>query len=952
MKLKYLIQILCCLAASAQGCAFAYEVNNHAAISEEAIKRSILNTDTGTTGKLFRLGLKDIPIQDDPRQTFPRVPNSVLDPTLKALCWQGDRPGVVNAPADGAALTLVQLMQLGACFEDSTDNGYRVFAHFFDVQHGGQGLSAGPLSGPPSPAWTLDGVSGGFLKFRTGDNDFTWRQARIAFYNALTTAGPRGEAPALTAERRALYWGKTFQSLGHIVHHIQDMAQPQHVRNDDHCDQLACIPGVLLNPSGYEYWARSAEDRLNTAAVVRALAASAPPAFSFATPGEFWIGANYGGGYAATDQGMAAYASTNYVTSGTDYVTIPEFNARAYIPANNPSFPLPVPTPIPSASVPLTELLGLSALEVSAGVRSLCPILSRCKMYFYGSTAQPQSRKSSLSIFDKDFKGLAQGPRLVDPQTGDLYNAKGLFAQNSFTYADALTDLIPKAAAYSTGMINYFFRGEMRIDPSDYGVYAVADHYAERVADRDGFREVALKLTNVTGIAQAGIPSSSTTGFPETMDGTFRAVARFRRNTCYTPDLSGQIGMPGLGASCRSGVDEITVSDGVIGIVRPGEQKQFNFLFTLPIPIEATDLVLQVVFNGTLGAEPNAVAVTTKDVSEPSFFGYANMYDYQICLRSSRNPDYCNPGPWPVETLPSELSIRATEPLPLPVVPGASYPAYAGTTRNFPSLEWLSFSRSFPAPISYKVARMPIGGIKPGQYTRLALIGDVQAPVGFWPPYYTPGVKFSSPSFLSDFRGGVVDGYSDTPIYEEGVRLEANDLPFPYPVSCIKGRPTEASIIKLRFGRMRLTQVQADASGDLDASKLPKYYRLRGATLGVRVDRPDNLGEFGFMAAYTNDYGRTVSSSNLKEVENPYGFDHTALDRFSDDIAAPLGNAPALMLVPFESVEFRRIATVPSKEVVNGCNALLYRHGSPTRQYHIWKASQRAIYFRIQEWDQ
>ena len=66
---------------------------------------------------------------------------------------------------------------------------------------------------------------------------------------------------ALTAEDkdvREKQFGNLFLSLGHIMHLVQDMAQPQHVRDDMHCDsEEVCkplnhvVPG-LYNPSYYE----------------------------------------------------------------------------------------------------------------------------------------------------------------------------------------------------------------------------------------------------------------------------------------------------------------------------------------------------------------------------------------------------------------------------------------------------------------------------------------------------------------------------------------------------------------------------------------------------------------------------------------------------------------------------------------------------------------------------
>jgi hypothetical protein len=64
-----------------------------------------------------------------------------------------------------------------------------------------------------------------------------------------------------TADERKGFFGKTFQTLGQVIHHTQDMAQPQHVRNDAHRDAIfpCLIPGGLFgfySPSLYEKYTK------------------------------------------------------------------------------------------------------------------------------------------------------------------------------------------------------------------------------------------------------------------------------------------------------------------------------------------------------------------------------------------------------------------------------------------------------------------------------------------------------------------------------------------------------------------------------------------------------------------------------------------------------------------------------------------------------------------------
>jgi len=47
---------------------------------------------------------------------------------------------------------------------------------------------------------------------------------------------------------------------------------------------------------------------------------------------------------------------------------------------------------------------------------------------------------------------------------------------------DAMADLLlPRAVAYSTGLINFFFRGQIEISLPQEGVFAVADHSSQLV---------------------------------------------------------------------------------------------------------------------------------------------------------------------------------------------------------------------------------------------------------------------------------------------------------------------------------------------------------------------------------------------------------------------------------------------------------------------------------------
>jgi hypothetical protein len=59
-----------------------------------------------------------------------------------------------------------------------------------------------------------------------------------------------------------------------------------------------------------------------------------------------------------------------------------------------------------------------------------------------------------------------------------------------------------------------------------------------------------------------------------------------------------------------------------------GAEAEVTFQFPSPLPINATDLVLQVAFRGQLGADADSVVIASKDISEPTFQAFANITDY------------------------------------------------------------------------------------------------------------------------------------------------------------------------------------------------------------------------------------------------------------------------------------------------------------------------------------
>jgi hypothetical protein len=262
---------------SASMLVLAYKEETHQKISEKAAYSSVLSQ----IGKLNDLGL--LYAIDDANQKYPYP--------------DGKKP-----------ITILGLIQYGALFEDS---GSRAINHFFNPINWQALTVANPassggiieiLGNDNSPAWALEDlrdISGN----DAGEQKFSYKDARQYFYDALTKPDKAD---------RDENWGLTFQTLGQVIHHLQDMAQPQHVRNDAHLDQPDMnVGGVqlnpLYNPSSYELWTFKHPP---AASLFSAYAPVYSPdeTGNFTTPRQFWTTTVFGTG----GNGIAEYTNRGF----------------------------------------------------------------------------------------------------------------------------------------------------------------------------------------------------------------------------------------------------------------------------------------------------------------------------------------------------------------------------------------------------------------------------------------------------------------------------------------------------------------------------------------------------------------------------------------------------------------------------------------------------------------
>jgi hypothetical protein len=508
---------------------------------------------------------------------------------------------------------------------------HREFNHFYDpffdrpLTLTGLQLVYGSQPIRKAVDWAL-GTANAFSDPDTRDTQATWNHftlfdAREAMFRALTlrqrdSHGNYSDVPgtenATQAEAtRLAYWATTFRALGDVLHLNQDMAQPQHTRNEPHSGKVVLEYWSAGHASALEKYmderARQVPRSLpgGTTVTPPPLPFDGYPTVAFEKYSDFWTT------YPGPDSprlgaGLADYSSAGFFTPAANY--------------GNGEYPSP-----PAASYPTESVAGLLPARPGIAVKFL---RGDVPDRYTGSSSN--IRMTTESLWDGRL-GLGGMP----VRTWNL---------NRFNYDDMASLLIPRAVAYSAGILEHFFRGEMTISPPDTGFYGIVDHAtfapSRSATPTDpytgfrGFDKIRVKLKNTTPRMLARSGSYIDQPMPA---GALVAVLKFHRNTCYD-DLLSRWPLTGNEASaCRSPIEEIVASDAIVDQAIPFETAtnpdgiEFTFHFAnRELPINAWDVVLQVVYRGRLGTESDAVVVATRNIAEPTFAGFMNTTDYVV----------------------------------------------------------------------------------------------------------------------------------------------------------------------------------------------------------------------------------------------------------------------------------------------------------------------------------
>ncbi len=419
---------------------------------------------------------------------------------------------------------------------------------------------------------------------------YSWHDARSYFYQALTRKSNR---------EKEEQWAKTFRALGQLMHLVQDASVPSHARNDGH-------------PSGfdYEYWLKKHPEFLR----------------HFTSPVSF-------------DRSVL-FSETNRPGM---YPITPLFDTNTYNGFN--------PLATLSPTVGLTEFTNANFFSEDTIFRGYPHPAVEDTTYGDINWANPEMtdaedrikdnviyirdkkngyRLAAMGYFSYDVKRKLSSGEQVDKG----YEFLPLVLYDDI-YRDYASHLIPRAVGYSADLLDYFFRGNIYIGPTDKGVFSFI-HYDDDPGK--GFQKLTLSALSITSSGE------------EMRDGSIELVVKFKRALEYPF----RVRTSSVPVTEEFEYKVYPEAQGIRSIPRT-EFVTLEFdLSSDPIPLEAVDLSIQIVYKGRLGAESEAVVVGFSNIGEPTPFDVYNSMD-RFCLNST----------WYIAG--SDAILQQTDPLGRPI---------------------------------------------------------------------------------------------------------------------------------------------------------------------------------------------------------------------------------------------------------------------------------------------
>jgi hypothetical protein len=565
----------------------------------------------------------------------------------------------------------------GAELEDKSSTFFPVFGTTRSLNHFHN----------PLKAWAQAGLDDWYINHYTGESsllwaqdgnkqqsvikgDWSWQKTRQYYYLALTSP-----SDLLRQENFA----KTFRGLGHQMHLLQDTAVPDHVRNDAHPEDAIFGKDRLLNSFYFETWAKRQSNFINALAsnpifsnvsfdVSRSKDAPAPITQLYDS--DQYNGANPSN---SLTQGLSEYTNANFFSNDTI------FAAEEYSTDHRHYFPYPK-----RSSTDLQSYIDQNKL--------------------------PETVTSEDGVADTSFwiRKTADGEKNINHFVRPSYFTVNLlgsggesmyyrtFYRDEKCHEDYAKLLIPRAVGYSAGLLNYFFRGDIKLEyvTSPEPGYVIINNTGEEMdgdftiyydnlndernplwtgkgtleatkgdktnsfnfitpndAKEPGRYIVVFKgkMGNEDGamagyVSQRLLKITPPDQFVYSMvdadqpDPYFTSIKAKVKNASTSEAM--QNGVIQAVAKYKTGINDVDYIYSMsaprsITSLAPDQTTEFEFNFSNdPIPVDVTDLYLQVIFKGTIGNENNAVALGLKDISEPTPIDVFNNMD-RVCLYGS-----------------------------------------------------------------------------------------------------------------------------------------------------------------------------------------------------------------------------------------------------------------------------------------------------------------------------
>jgi hypothetical protein len=496
-------------------------------------------------------------------------------------------------------LTVIDWLRTGADLEDSSgplsvgyiDGKGRSFNHFHNPLKpwtlSGLNDWVGPLhfTGKSSLIWAQAGA----YQENFYEGNWSWNKTREYFYTALTGRDLSGSFIAPDEMSRSEYFARTFRGLGHQMHLLQDMSVPDHVRDDAHPEDSLFGRNPFTGNPYFESWAKNYRKIINSFAA-KPISPNVPLNVSYnglAPITQLYDTDRYDGlnASAGINQGLAEYTNANFFSNDTI------FAAESYSTDNGHYFPFPR-----KSSTDLQYYIDQKKLpEIVVGEDSIPDTTFYIRKERDGETINHFVKPGYFTEF-------------IDPIL-DLTLYARTFYRDEKCHEDYDRLLIPRAVGYSAALLDYFFRGNIEISLPSSGIYSsTGDGNA-------GFTRMTLLAVN------------NTSNGDEMSNGSIELVVKYRL-AASDPFKTGPV------QTSDYNYKVVPVSSGVTSIPKDTPAELSFDLTNTPLPVNAVDVSLLVVYHGKLGMEDGAVAVGFKDISDPTPVDIYNNMD-KICLNGA-----------------------------------------------------------------------------------------------------------------------------------------------------------------------------------------------------------------------------------------------------------------------------------------------------------------------------